>query len=57
MEAFLFTLDIFFLLLLVRAVMLYDRSKTGGLGFLSYLESKTDQVQKGIGRRGSRPDA
>ncbi|MFT3717871.1 hypothetical protein [Pseudorhodoferax sp.] len=50
MEAALFTLDIVLLILLILAVSKADRSPPGkrSLGMLSYLESKTDQVQKGL---------
>ncbi|KQP23150.1 hypothetical protein [Pseudorhodoferax sp. Leaf267] len=58
MEAALFTLDVFLLLVLIRAVRLSDRPRDPkrvqglGLGLFSYLEAKTDEVQKGLGRRG-----
>ena len=54
MEAALFTLDIFLLLMLIRAVRLIDRSTDAnpGLGLFSFLDDKTDEVQKGLSHRG-----
>lgn len=54
MEAALFTLDIFMLLLLIRAVQLVERSPDlkRNLGLFSFLENKTDEVHKGLGRKG-----
>lgn len=63
MEAALFTLDVFLLLLLMRAVQLSDRPRdpkrvqSQGLGLFSFLEAKTDEVQKGLGRRKDKRDA
>lgn len=53
MEAALFTLDVFLLLLLIRAVQLVERSPEAkrGLGLFAFLENKTDEVQKGLGRK------
>lgn len=53
MEAALFTLDVFMLVLLIRAVQLLDRSQDvkRNLGLFSFLENKTDEVQKGLGRK------
>lgn len=58
MEAALFTLDIFMLLLLIRAVQLVERSPglKRGLGLFSFLENKTDEVHKGLGRKGKGKD-
>lgn len=59
MEAALFTLDIVLIVLLIRAVQLADREpKAGrGLGVFSFLESKTDEVQKGLGVKKGRRNA
>jgi hypothetical protein len=49
MEAFLFTLDIGFLILLLRAVQKLGRhpDPNGTLGMFAYLENKGDEVQGG----------
>lgn len=55
MEAALFTLDIVLLIVLIRAVCKADQApaEKRHLGIFSYLDLKTDQVQKGVlGRKG-----
>jgi hypothetical protein len=59
MEAALFTLDVIFLVLLILAVRRADRKpeKARDLGVLSYLNAKTDDVQRGLRARGGAGDA
>lgn len=53
MEAALFTLDVLLLIYLIRAVRKADQTPADErhLGLFSYLDVKTDQVQRGL-RRG-----
>lgn len=53
MEAALFTLDVFLLVVLIFAVRKADRTAPAerSLGFLAYLTAKTDSVQKGLNAR------
>ncbi|MGC3984917.1 MAG: hypothetical protein QM777_09390 [Pseudorhodoferax sp.] len=54
MEAALFTLDIIFLIVLLVVVRRADNNPDKAkrsLGMFSYLENKTDEVQKGLGRK------
>lgn len=59
MEAALFTLDVLLLLVLIVAVRRSDRQSGGEqrLGFFSFLEAKTDPIQKGLKPRKGADDA
>lgn len=60
MEAALFTLDIVFLIVLLVMVRRGENNpdKAGrSLGLFSFLENKTDEVQKGLGRKKGRARA
>lgn len=59
MEAGLFTLDIVLLVLLIVAVRTADREAPAQrhLGLFSYLQTKTDEVQKGLRIRKGDPGA
>ncbi|KQP05236.1 hypothetical protein [Pseudorhodoferax sp. Leaf265] len=59
MEAALFTLDVIFLVLLILAVRRADRkpAQARDLGVLSYLNAKTDDVQRGLRAQKGAPDA
>lgn len=59
MEAALFTLDVIFLVLLILAVRRADRkpAQARDLGVLSYLNAKTDDIQRGLRARKDADDA
>ena len=60
MEAALFTLDVILLITLLVLVKRADKNPdraTKSLGLFSYLEHKTDAIQKGLGRHKERPRA
>ncbi|KQP39775.1 hypothetical protein [Pseudorhodoferax sp. Leaf274] len=59
MEAALFTLDVVLLLVLIVAIRTSDRRprEERDLGFLSFLNAKTDPVQKSLRAAEGRHDA